>query len=48
MAGAKGEIFAGVETVMEHFKVLWNRHLLYTAALKGYEEIIRDIEQNVP
>ena len=47
MEAAKGEIFASLESVMAHFKVLHTRDLLFSRALEEYDQIIYDLEHNV-
>jgi hypothetical protein len=45
--GARGEIFAGLETTMAHFQVLLRRDQLLRMALQKYHKLIEDLEINV-
>ena len=46
LVAAKEDIFASLESVMAHFKVLHTRDLLFRRALE-YDQIIYDLEHNV-
>jgi hypothetical protein len=47
IAGAKGEIFADLESTMTHFRVLFARHQMLGIALLQWDQILQDMEDNL-